>query len=96
MRDLGKQSPPRRAIFSSSRRSRVNVQSGVVGVPPDVTRLEDLADDAGLTPDELRCYLWREIERRDTGPVSLVVGPDGKVRRAGDVGLEATSLVARR
>jgi hypothetical protein len=52
------------------------------GAPPDVTRLEDLAEHADLTPDELRDYLWAEIERRQQARrlAPQFVGPDGKLR----------------
>jgi hypothetical protein len=36
----------------------------VAGVTPDFTRLEDLADDAGVNPEDVREWLRREIERR--------------------------------
>ena len=36
------------------------------GPPPDFTRLEDIADDAGINPEEVREWLRREIERRRT------------------------------
>ena len=34
------------------------------GPPPDCTQLELLADDAGMSPNWVREYLRREIERR--------------------------------
>ena len=34
------------------------------GPPPDCTRLEDIADDAGINPEEVREWLRQEIERK--------------------------------
>jgi hypothetical protein len=36
--------------------------------PHPWSRLVDLADDAELTADELRAYLYAEIERRKAAP----------------------------
>lgn len=34
--------------------------------PPDFTRLEDIADNAGINPDEVRKWLRDEIDRKRT------------------------------